>query len=320
MHVIYNDDLSLESKPSVVTIGVFDGVHRGHSAIMQTVCTLAKERSARAVAVTFDGIPEEVLNPRTAPPRIMTLDQKLEQIASHGVELTLVLRLSRRLLDITAEDFVRDVLVGKLSALEVVVGSNFAFGKRRMGTVKTLQQMGSALGFGVNVVPPVVIDGTVVSSTEIRKLISAGNVEEAALMLGHPFVLRGKVAHGEGLGRQLGFPTANLEVPERQILPATGVYSAHVEIQNKKQPAVVSVGTRPTFGGQSLTVEVYIIGFSGDIYGWEIDVSFGHRLRGQIAFSNAKDLVAQIERDLEQVAAMSTGTPEGKTGNTPQHD
>ncbi|MDI6826941.1 MAG: bifunctional riboflavin kinase/FAD synthetase [Armatimonadota bacterium] len=291
---------------SVVTIGVFDGVHLGHQAIMRIVRTTADDLKAVAVAVTFDRNPKEILHPRYAPPYITTLEQKLELIAWRKMDMALVLEFNQELADMSAEDFVTGILLEKLKATTVVIGSNFAFGKGRHGKPALLREMGDKLGFGVIVVPQIVIDGTTVSSTEIRRLISSGAVEKAAAMLGHPFVLRGTVIRGDGIGTKLGFPTANLQPASKQILPAKGVYAASIKLNGKKYTALVSIGTRPTVGGRSLTVEVYILDFSGNIYGKELDVAFYERLRSEMHFEVVEDLVRQIRSDVVHVRAVES--------------
>ncbi|MCL6520510.1 MAG: bifunctional riboflavin kinase/FAD synthetase [Armatimonadetes bacterium] len=288
---------------SVVTVGVFDGVHLGHQAIMRLVRSTADDSRSLAVAVTFDRNPKEILQPKYAPHYINTLEQKLELIAWRRMDLALVLEFNHKLAEMSAEDFLIHILLEKLKAETIVIGSNFAFGKGRRGRPALLREMGEKLGFGTIVVPQIVMDGTIISSTEVRRLISSGAVEKAAAMLGHPFVLRGTVVHGDGIGEKLGFPTANLQPAEKQILPARGVYAASVRIGQTRYSAAVNIGTRPTVGGRSLTVEVYILDFSGNIYGEKLDVAFHQRLRSEIQFAVKEDLIKQIEADVVQVQA-----------------
>ncbi len=208
-------------------------------------------------------------------------------IAAQGMDMALVIRADQQILATPAEEFVSDVVHAKLRAAEVVVGRNFAFGRDRLGTVELLRQMSPMLGFAVMVVRPVAVDGVVVSSTQVRQLIAVGNVEDARKLLGRPFVLEGQVIAGDGLGRTLGYPTANLRPADGQIIPAAGVYAVSLRSRKVHARGVANVGTRPTVSGAGFGVEAYIIGFSGDIYGERIEVAFLHRLRGEIQFPDA---------------------------------
>lgn len=296
----------LEPGPtSVVTVGVFDGVHIGHQTVMRLVKADAEERKARAVAVTFDRLPEEIVSPSSTTPYITTLDQKLELIAQQGIDLAVVLPLGRELLDMPAEDFVCDLLHHRLRTVQLVVGTNFVFGKGRAGNLDLLRQMGQTLGFKVLGMSPIKLDGSLVSSTVIRRLIANGNIDRANEMLGHPFVLQGEVIRGEGIGRTLGFPTANIRVPDRQVLPAKGVYAVTVHLDGERWLGAMNIGLRPTVGGRSTFVEVYIIGFSGDLYGRELRVEFHHRLREETHFPDVEALKRQIRADVEEIAGGS---------------
>jgi riboflavin kinase/FMN adenylyltransferase len=301
------ENLKENAARSVVTIGVFDGVHLGHQAIMRTLGETARRHKARSVAITFDRLPEEALNREGPPPYITAIRQKMDLIARQGLDSALVLHADRKLLSMCADDFVREVLVEKLHVAEVVVGHSFVFGKGRAGNVDLLSEMGSALRFAVTVVPPVLIDNAIVSSTAIRRLISAGEVTEAAMFLGHPFVLDGRVVAGKGIGRQLGFPTANVEPLERQVVPASGVYVVEVAVKETRALGVANIGTRPTFGEGATSIEVYIIGFSDDIYGEEIEVTFQKRLRDEIRFPDTESLVRQIHQDVAQARMLLLG-------------
>jgi len=302
------DNLREQHGRSVVTIGVFDGVHLGHQAIMRTLSETARRHRAHAVAITFDRVPEEVFHPDGAPPHISSIRQKMDLIAGQGVESALVLEADSKLFSMSAEEFIYEVLVEKLRVAEVVVGRSFVFGRGRAGNVELLREMGPDLGFATTIVPPVVIHEAIVSSTAVRGLISEGDVETAAVFLGRPFILDGRVVAGKGRGRQLGFPTANVEPVERQIVPASGVYAVEVAIEDACLRGVASIGTNPTFGDGTTSIEVYIIGFSDDIYDKAIEVAFRHRLRDEARFPNAESLVAQIRKDVDRAKTL-LGTP-----------
>ncbi len=305
MEIIWGlDNLKVQPSRTVVTIGVFDGVHLGHQAIMRTVCETARRHKARSIAVTFDCLPEETVSPQSAPPYITTIRRKIDLIARQGLDSVLILTADPKLLSMPAEEFVYEVLVEKLRVAEIVVGRSFVFGRGRAGNVELLREMGSSLGFEVTVVPPVVVDGEIVSSTAIRRLISDGQVEKASSYLGGSYVLDGRVVTGRGLGRQLGFPTANVEPVARQIIPANGVYAVEVSVKGTRACGVANIGTRPTFDDGERSIEVYIIGFSDDIYGEEIEVTFRNRLRGELRFPDADSLIEQIRRDVDQAGAL----------------
>lgn len=286
--------------PSVVTVGVFDGVHLGHQAIMSQVRSAAQEMGVRSVAVTFDRNPQELVNPSHPVPYISTLRQKLRLIEEQGMDIALVLPLDRELLDMPPEQFVTDILHERLCAVKLVVGANFRFGKGRAGNVQLLQEMGRELGFEVTAVPPVMADGRTVSSTAIRRLIAEGKTELANWMLGHSFSLEGTVVAGEEIGRTLGYPTANIQPAEKQIVPGRGVYA----VQTCLGIGVANIGARPTVGGQKTSIEVYILDFSGNIYGRELEVDFLHRLRDEVKFPDAEALKKQIEADIQRARQL----------------
>ena len=301
MEVVAKLEDLLPGPPSVVTVGVFDGVHLGHQEIMNKVTSFACAQSLRSVAVTFDRDPEEIVNPSKPPYRITTLEQKLRLIADQKIDLALVLPLSGRILEMTAEQFVTGVLCNRLNAVSIVVGEDFAFGKGRVGNADLLLKMGQDLGFTVTVVPPVRVGDDIVSSTTIRQLLGAGKIESANRLLGHAYALEGVVVPGAGFGRQLGFPTANIDPDKSQILPPFGVYTVSVEIDGKRWRGAASIGDKPTLGDSHTTIEVYVIGFTGDLYGKPIEVEFLKRLRDQERFASIEDLKRQIAIDIENV-------------------
>jgi len=297
------EDLRVRA-PSVVTVGVFDGVHVGHQAIMRIVKADAAELGARSVVVTFDRDPEELVYPTKAAPHLTTLRRKVELIAEQGMDLAVVLPLGGWLIDMPAERFVSSILYEKLSAVQIVVGANFAFGKDRAGDARLLRKMGRDLGFGVVEVSPIKVDSLLVSSTAIRKLLADGKIELANVLLGHPFVLEGRVIAGDGIGRSIGYPTANVEPVREQIVPGGGVYAVSVKVGDTTWTGVANIGARPTIGSRGTGIEVYLIGFSGDLYGRELAAVFHHRLRDEIKFPDVEALKSQIARDIEQTSRL----------------
>lgn len=295
-----------------VTIGAFDGVHLGHQAVLRLVRDLAHARGLTATVLTFDRHPAEVVRPQSAPKLLTDLEQKLELLeATNMVDECLVLSFDEARSKELAEEFVSEVLAGVLHARLVIVGSDFHFGYRRHGDVPLLQRMGAELGFeaiGLGLVASpdgavAVEAGAPYSSTWVRTLLAAGDVEGAAAILGRPHEVRGVVQRGDGRGGpELGFPTANVAVSERICLPGDGVYAGtFTGADGVERGAAISVGRRPTFYAESglLLLEAYILDFSGDLYGQSAKVRFSHHLRGQERFDSVDDLIAQMHRDVE---------------------
>ena len=289
---------------TVVTIGVYDGVHLGHRALIGRVQGMAAELGAATAVVTFDRHPATVVRPESAPKLLTDLPQRLELLASTGVDVTLVIHFDEQRAHESAEDFVHEILVGCLRARAVVVGHDFHFGHNRGGNVPMLQAMGADLGFdvlGISLVADETADHEVVSSTRVRKLLSTGDVAAAAELLGRPHEVRGTVQDGDKRGRELGFPTANVGVPDDVLLPADGIYAGWYERPNGDVHATaISLGRRPTFyedAHQSL-LEAYLLDFDGNLYGESAKVRFVARLRGEVKFDSVDALVEQMNRDV----------------------
>lgn len=297
---------------SYVTIGVFDGVHRGHQQIISHTVKRAHEAGVASVVVTFDPHPAEVVRPGSHPAVLTPPARKAELIESLGADVLCVIPFTLEFSRLPAESFVHDVLVERLHAVGVVVGQNFRFGHRAAGDVELLRRLGRTFGFTVEDAPLVssagLPDDTVVSSTYIRSCIDAGAVEEAAAALGRPHRLEGVVVRGDGRGRELGFPTANLLCTPRAAVPADGVYAAWAIRQGTGEPvrAAVSIGTNPTFSGRERRVEAYLLDFSGDLYGERLALDFVTRLREMRRYNAVAPLVEQIARDVDDTRAALT--------------
>jgi riboflavin kinase/FMN adenylyltransferase len=309
MRVRRDDDRTAPpANGSVVTIGAYDGVHLGHRAVIGEVRRLANERGAAAVVVTFDRHPAMVVRPESAPKLLTDLEQKLELLETTGVDEVLVIHFDDERAHESAEDFVRDVLVGRLAARAVVVGHDFHFGHKRSGNVPMLAAMGGELGFDVLGMRLVGDDaGTEVSSTRIRGLLTEGDVRQAATLLGRPHEVRGQVDHGDARGRDLGFPTANVGVPSEILLPADGIYAGWYERPGGEvHPAAVSLGRRPTFyeSAETSLLEAYLLDFSGDLYDEPARVRFVERLRGEVKFDSVDDLIAQMAVDVDNARTV----------------
>ena len=311
MHIVTGgDDAALaaaRTAGAVVTIGAYDGVHLGHQAVLRLVRELADARGFEAALVTFDRHPAEVVRPESAPRLLTTLEQRLELLDATGdLDLCWVLTFDEARSKEAAEDFVREVLVDGIGARLVVVGADFHFGHRRGGNVPLLERMGAELGFEVLGLGLVAVEGEAsgvpYSSTRIRELLAKGDVAEAARLLGRPHEVRGVVERGDQRGAEhLGFPTANLTVPERICLPADGVYAGtFVADDGVERPAAISVGTRPTFYEDGdVLVEAYVLDFHGDLYGQRVKVRFREWVRGQERFDSTEALVEKMNADVE---------------------
>lgn len=298
---------------AVLTVGNFDGVHLGHQRILRTARALAHVSSSAVVAMTFEPLPLAILRPDAAPLRLTPWDEKLAQLQRAGADAVVRLDADWPLLSLSAEDFVREILVKRIHPSYIVEGPNFGFGRGRAGNVDTLRMLASRGGFQVRDVEPYRLeladDGLVaVSSTLIRRLVAAGRVEDAAKCLGRPYALAGQVVHGAGEGRKMGYPTINLEVRE-QLIPAEGVYAGWAEVAGMHRPAAISVGTRPTLGGGALVVEAFVLEESGDWYASTARLEFVARLRDQRKFASREDLTRQITQDIEQVRALTAREP-----------
>lgn len=292
--------------PSVVTIGVFDGVHRGHQAIIRRAVEQARERGCRSVAVTFDRHPEEVVRPDAVPSYLQTLDARVSALRAQGLDLVHVLRFDRELSELSPEAFVAEVLAGPLGAVAVVVGANFRFGYRAAGDVATLEAAGREHGFHVDAVALLGGEDGTISSTAIRERLRAGDVEWAAWALGRPYSIEGEVGRGEGRGRTIGIPTANIAVVPGLEVPAVGVYAGRARVvpEGDAVACVTNIGSRPTFEGRDVTIESHLIDTEIDLYGTQLSVSFVARLRDEQRFDGPDHLVAQIRRDIERAREL----------------
>jgi len=294
---------------SAVTIGAYDGVHLGHQAVIGEVRSRASTLGCPTAVVTFDRHPAAVVRPESAPKLLTDLDQKLELLAAAGVDYTLVIHFDEDRSHESAEDFVNEVLVGCLRAKLVVVGEDFHFGRNRGGNVELLRSMGPSRGFeveGLTLVPVPGFEGPV-SSTAIRRALAEGDVVTAARLLGRPHEVRGAVERGDGRGGSvLGFPTANVAVPNEIQLPVDGIYAGWYERPDgSAHAAAISIGRRPTFypEGGPLMLEAYLLDFKGDLYGERARVRFVSRLRGEERFESTDELVAQMNKDVEAARA-----------------
>jgi riboflavin kinase / FMN adenylyltransferase len=292
-------------KRTVVTIGNFDGVHLGHQKILSGLVERARANDLESAVLTFYPHPARILRPDAAPTLLMTLDQRLAAFDAMGINAALVLQFDAELAKISAEDFAKTFLVDTLRAKAVFVGENFRFGNRQGGDVKLLQEIGRRSDFAVEIVPPVIQGGVIVSSTTVREALREGRVEDAEPLLGRPFSLKGEIRPGTGKGRELVVPTLNL-VTEQETLPKIGVYATATVVGPKVYWSVTNVGVRPTFNGQRLAIESHLFDFAEQLTSGKMEVIFLKRLRDEQKFSSPEALREQVLKDIEQARSVVT--------------
>ncbi len=293
----------------VLTIGVFDGVHRGHQLLIGRAVELAAEHRVPSVLVTFDPHPAEVVRPGSHPAQLTTLRRRADLIERLGVDVFCVLPFTPELSRMPADEFVHEVLVERLHVTAVVVGENFTFGHRAAGDIGLLRQLGSRFGFATEDFGLVTTDSLTYSSTYIRACIDAGDVEAAATALGRPHRLDGIVVRGDQRGRELGYPTANLSTPRYAAVPADGVYACRFVHRGQLLPAAVSVGSNPTFSGRERRVEAYVLDVDADYYGENVALDFVARLRGMEKFDTVDELRLRIADDVDATRRLLAGAP-----------
>lgn len=300
MRLFHGTDNAEIQRPTVLTLGVFDGLHLGHQLIMRTVVERARATGAVPTVITFDPHPRAVLHPESAPPLLQTFDQKIEAFGVLGIEQTIVVRFTPEFANIRAADFLRETVKARLHAQEVYLGKGFAFGHGREGNIELLQRLAAESNFVAGEVPEVSFRGRRVSSSKIRELLAKGHVNLARRMLGRPYGVEGQVAGGAERGRQLGFPTANLH-PQNRVIPKNGVYVTGTLIDGQWRRSVTNVGLRPTFGDAlEPSVETFVMNWSGDLYGDVVRVRFLYRLRDERKFGSIDELKTQIARDVSR--------------------
>ncbi len=297
MRIFHGTENANIQKPTVLTLGVFDGLHLGHQKIMETVVERSAAVDAVSTAITFDPHPRAVLHPESAPPLLQTLDQRLANFEVLGIEQAIVVRFDEKFAAQHAEDFLHEIVHDRLHAKEVYLGKGFAFGKNRGGNIELLKRMGNELGFFAEEVPEVQLRGHRISSSKIRELLSEGKVNLVRRMLGRPYGVEGVVVRGNRRGHTIGFPTANLR-PHNRVIPRFGVYATATLVDGTWRKSITNIGVRPTFGKDlEPSIESYIFDFDGELYGDVLRVRFLHRIRDEKKFSGIDELKEQIERD-----------------------
>ena len=305
---VVHDFTGWPSGPLHLAIGVFDGVHVGHQALVRAVAERARGEGATPVAATFDPLPIEVLAPGAPPSALSDIDDRAGLLERCGASSVIVFGFTKEFADMAPEEFV-DRITRAGVVRSICVGEDFQFGRDRSGDLAMLRALGRRHGFKVDVAEPVTVDGQIVSSTRIRNALLAGDVVGAARLLGRAYAVAGIVEHGDKRGRSLGFPTVNLRLPQNRLLPSDGIYAVWAEVAGKRAMAAASLGIRPTFGGGERRLEAYLLDFSGDLYGDRIRIEFVRRLRDEQRFASAADLSAQIAKDVDQTRAALSGRP-----------
>ncbi|MBN1856270.1 MAG: bifunctional riboflavin kinase/FAD synthetase [Dehalococcoidia bacterium] len=284
--------------PTLLTVGVFDGVHRGHLSLIEHLTKSAQERGLLDGIVTFTPHPQAVLHPEQETLLLTSLDEKVVLLKEAGVHMVVPLTFTRDLSNLSPGQFIT-LLAQELKMEGLILGPDFSLGKDRAGTTRALEQLGSQMGFSVESVPPYMLEGRVVSSTVIRQAITIGDVETASRLLGRPFSMTGSIVSTSKRGTNLGFPTANLDVDQGRALPRNGVYATIAHVRGHHYPSVTNIGTRPTFGEAKHLVETHLLDFSDDIYGAALRVQFFARIRDEMPFETTGQLIAQIQKDVE---------------------
>ena len=298
MNIFHGTENASIKGPTVLTLGVFDGLHLGHQRIMKTVVERGEETGAVPTAITFDPHPRAVLHPEKAPPMLQTLDQRLANFEILGIKQSIVIRFDKEFASQDAEVFLKEIIHERLEAKEVYLGHGFAFGKNRGGNIDMLRRMSAELGFHADEVEEVRLRGRRISSSSIRELLKDGRVNLVRRMLGRPYGIEGAIIRGDRRGHTIGFPTANLK-PQNRVVPKYGVYATATLINDVWRRGVTNIGIRPTFEMDSdPSIETFVFDFDGDLYGKVLRVRFLHRIRNERKFSGIDELKAQIDRDV----------------------
>jgi riboflavin kinase / FMN adenylyltransferase len=291
--------------PAALAVGSFDGVHVGHRAVLDRLVAAARARDLTPAWITFDPHPRCVLDPVHCPQQITTLDERLSLVEPLGIEHAIVLGFNRALAALTADEFMKRLL-DSMELRALVAGYDFALGRGRTGDVRWLSEHGARNGYTVEEVPPFLLEGEEVHSSDVRRLLTLGEVEAAGRLLGRDFRLAGLVEPGDRIGHEIGWPTVNLAVPPGKLVPGHAIYAGWARTAAGEHQAAISVGYRPTFGKTDLRVEAYLLDFEGDLYQQHLELCFVARLRDQVKFPSAKELSAQIARDVEETREVLT--------------
>ena len=307
--------LPRDDRPVIVTVGTFDGVHRGHWSVLEEIGARAAARGGRSVLVTFDPHPLRIVRPDVAPKLLTTPDEKKMVLSESRLDYVVFLPFTHELREYSPHRFVTEILLGGLGMSELVIGYDHGFGKGRSGDVNTLREIAAEHGFAVDVVGAVHAGAAAISSSSIRRALSEGRLADANRGLGRPYSLSGTVVRGDGRGREIGFPTANVLISgEDKLIPAAGIYACHVQVPAGPFMGALHIGPRPTFPGADDTVEVFLLDFEGELYGGDIGLQLVERLRPVVAFDSAATLAEQMHADVAQTRALLGSLRDPSTG------
>lgn len=298
----------------VVTLGNYDGVHLGHQQIFQKLVERAKKMSGTSVIFTFEPHPLRVLSPSTAPPLLNTFRRKMELFETYGIDVVICAEFTREFAATPPEDFIKNILVGRIGVREILVGYDYAFGRGKQGTTDAMTEMGKRYGFQVDVIPAFILHEEVISTTRLRELVRQGEIRKVCTLLGRCYASEGIVVAGDHRGKTLGFPTANLQ-SHNELFPKQGVYAVQVEYRDRLFDGVANIGTHPTFGEGKVTIEVHIFDFHEEIYGQFVRVLYRGRLRDEKTFDKRESLVRQIHQDIEEARRVLQIYGEKNTSN-----
>ncbi len=308
MEVVYGLLQAINERPTILTIGVFDGIHLGHQHLIASAVRRAQAIGAQSAVLTFDPHPDAVLHPERPRLALASVAERIERIEGLGVDLLIVMPFDEQVRGLSAHEYMRRICEA-VALRELHIGWDFALGRKREGDLARLRELGQSFGYTVHPVDPLLVAGTPVSSSRVRQALEAGEVAEAARLLGRPFSIRGAVVQGDQRGRTIGFPTANIAHEEHHALPANGVYVCSTHVRGEQYGAVTNIGVRPTFNGIRRTVEAYLLDFTGDLYGETLELAFHERLRSEQKFNGIQELIAQIGRDTASARAWLQAHP-----------
>lgn len=295
MEIYYHIDEIQRCEGSIVTVGTFDGVHLGHQAIIKELKAIS---GGPSTLITFEPHPQRVLNPRQSIKILTPLEEKLQILRELGLDKVLVLRFDEKIAQMPPRGFIEEIIINRIGVKEMVIGYDHAFGRGRSGHKDTLKQLGDDFGFKLKVLQPITIDGRIVKSTLIRRLLEEGQVREANRLLGRLYRLSGWVIRGEGRGKTLHFPTANIRIErEEKLIPGDGVYAVLVHLKGKPYKGILNIGFKPTFGSQERAIEVHILDFDSNIYNQRIEIEFVDKIREERRFKSPSELTIQMKRD-----------------------
>jgi riboflavin kinase / FMN adenylyltransferase len=296
-------------RDSLITIGVFDGVHLGHKYLISQLKELAGQQGLRSIVITFRQHPQEILTPKSRPPFLTDATEKTRLLQNEGVDAVIVLSFNTELSGLSAREFIL-LLQNTLHMRGLVIGPDFALGKNHEGNISVIRQLGLDMNFSVTVIPPLKKNGDIVSSTAIRHSLAKGDMEKVQFLMGRPFNLHGKVIHGKGRGAGLGFPTVNLDLFPEQAIPGDGVYATLAFVDDKFYHSVTNVGNNPTFGQNARTIEAYLLNYHNNLYEREVRIDFIHKIRGEIKFNSAEELKSRIVDDIQQAGSILSAEAE----------